>query len=77
MNAYPDQATSSAAVSAANAATVTIEVIMIAEVNVCEIPVATKREDTEINKPPVAALQAFEGQAVVMPTTLWISRIGT
>jgi hypothetical protein len=35
---------------------------MIAEVNVCEIPVATKREDTEINEPPVAALQAFEGQ---------------
>lgn len=34
MNAYPDQATSSAAVSAANAATVTIEVIMIAEVKV-------------------------------------------
>ena len=60
MNAYPDQATSSAAVSAANAATVTIEVIMICEVNV-GYPLQPK-EKTWINKPPVAALQAFEGQ---------------
>jgi hypothetical protein len=40
MDTYPDQATSSAAVSTANAATVTIEAIMIAEVS----------EDTRCNQ---------------------------
>jgi len=42
IHAYPDQATSSAAVKAANAAAVTIEVIMIAEV-IGELPLQGKK----------------------------------